>query len=196
MLSYLKPIGTVALCMTTMMCASSNAEDRMKDAEVRSKEFYYWVVDKSTYTVSFDERSSKLSQTAKNSLKALFLSLSSEVHDGEIVIAAWSDKDFPMKNESSLLGPDRALATARANVVKDFVQKQRQDLAIVTMNMAEQNHVLAPLLEGSESQVKAAMQSGETDSRKTAAISRELKSRGGPGKVVVLVRKAHQDSRG
>lgn len=157
--------------------------------DVKVKQALYTIVDKTNYTVDFKKGSSTVSQSARNSFKALFNSLKGELVGGEIVVAGWSDRDFPMNPNVKLSAADAKLAEARINNVKKVIKELGLENTIQTINLGEQNSLLEKLFAGNEEQVKETMQNGETDSRKIAAISNKLRSDGGPQKVVVLVRR-------
>lgn len=189
---------TRALFVLTALCVNPTMihaeESTTQKIDVKVKQAYYTVVDKTEYTVDFKNGSSVVSQSARNSLKALFKSLKGELAGGEIVIAGWSDRDFPESPNTKLSDADGKLAAARVDNVKAVIQGLGLKNDIQTLNMGQQNSLLEKLFSGSEEQVKEVMQNGETDSRKTAAISKSLKSNGGARKVVVLVRRLIDES--
>lgn len=169
------------------------AQDAVKETaekiNIKVKEAYYTVVDKTTYTVDFKKGSSTVSKSAKNSLKALFTSLKGELAGGEIVVAGWSDKEFPLNPDTKLTSADTKLAADRIANVQKVIKDLGLETPIQTINLGEQNTLLGKLFSSTEQQVKDLIQQGETDSRKVAAITKTLKSDGGPQKAVVLVRR-------
>ena len=164
-------------------------ESTAQKIDVKVKQTLYTIVDKTTYTVDFKKGSSVVSQSARNSFKALFKSLKGELAGGEIVVAGWSDQAFPTNPDVKLSAADEKLATARIDNVKKVIKELGLKNTIDTVNLAKQNSILEKLFSGNEEQVKEVMQNGETDSRKVAAISKKLQSDGGPQKVVVMVRR-------
>ena len=180
-----------ALVLATGFTFSGNvlAQTTSDKIDVKVKEAFYTVVDKTNYTVDFKKGSSAVSKSAQNSLKALFTSLKGELAGGDIVIAGWSDKDFPLNPDTKLTDGDKKLAAARIENVQKVVKNLGLANDIQTVNLGEQNTLLGKLFSSTEQQVKDQIQQGETDSRKVAAITKTLKSDGGPHKVVVLVRR-------
>lgn len=180
-----------SLAFTPALKAEESAAQKI---DVKVKQALYTIVDKTTYTVDFKKGSSTVSQSARNSFKALFKSLKGELVGGEIVVAGWSDRDFPTNPNVKLSAEDETLAAARIDSVKKVIKELGLKNTIDTVNLGKQNSLLEKLFSGNEEQVKEVMQNGETDSRKVAAISRKLQSDGGPQKVVVMVRRMIDES--
>lgn len=184
-------IITAGLAFTPVLRAEESTTQKI---DVKVKQTLYTIVDKTTYTVDFKKGSSAVSKNARNSFKALFNSLKGELADGEIVVAGWSDHDFPTNPDAKLSAEDERLASARIDNVKKVVKELGLKNNIATINLGKQNTILEKLFSGNEEQVKDVMQNGETDSRKIAAISKKLQSDGGPRKVVVMVRRAMDEA--
>jgi hypothetical protein len=189
MRNFLKLASLAILSLVSISAFS--AETAVDKAAVTTKEAVYTVIDKSDYKVSFKNGSAVVDQSSKNSLKGLFRSLKGELIGAEIVIGAWSDKDFPLDPNTSLTANDAALAKARAESVERAIKKLGIQTKIQIINFGEQNTLLSNLFRlGSDApEVKDAVQSGATDSRKIAAVSQHMKDKGGASKAVVLVRR-------
>lgn len=187
-------IQILPLCIgaASLWAPVAAAEETVVDkTAVGAKELVYTVVDKSEYTVSFKKGSALVDQSAKNSLKALFKSLKGELKGADVVIGAWSDRDFPLDPEVKLSADDAKLAKARASNVEKAVKSLGVKNSIQLINFGEQNSLLSKMFKlGSDApEVKDAVQTGTTDSRKVAAVAKRMHDNGGPEKAVVLIRR-------
>lgn len=141
--------------------------------------------DKKTEIVSFNKGNTKVTNSEKKSLKALVKSIYKANATDKIYVAAWADEVV----KDGQLGPKSvALASNRlGNVVKELKRlKVQGDFYLV--NVAEEPNKIETLFKTDASQLKDSVQNntntGEADLNGAA---QNLRSRGGPGKVVVYI---------
>lgn len=179
----------LAMIGSLMLANVGHAESTTDKMAVGVKEAAYSIVDKSAYTVNFDKNSTKMSQSSVNSLKALFNSLEGELRGAQVMVGSWSDKKFPIDANVKLSEHDSKLAKERADKVADAIKKLGVTSNIQTINFGEQNNFLEKMFKAPADgpEVKEALQTGTTDSRRIAAVAKRMQDDGGPGKVVVMV---------
>src|SRR5690606_38329831 len=106
-----------------------------------------------------------------------------------VVVAAWSDREFPESKDKTLSDADRKLADKRAESVKTALRNM--GLAkIETHSMAEHPGWLARTFNTKDAQLKGEGKVKNSDDLVVAELGKKLREEGGPGKVVVFLRRA------
>ncbi len=161
------------------------ASNGVLDTTVKVETLINKTFDKKTEIVSFNKGNTKVTNSEKKSLKALVKSIYKANATDKIYVAAWADEVV----KDGQLGPKSvALASNRlGNVVKELKRlKVQGDFYLV--NVAEEPTKIETLFKTDASQLKDSVQNntntGEADLNGAA---QNLRSRGGPGKVVVYI---------
>lgn len=137
----------------------------------------------------FDQNNSTLNVEQENRLMELVSSVGAD-NIQRIEVAAWSDKDFPLKGED-LPKADRALAEARARNIKNYLRDNTSltTWSISNYNMAETSNWLARTFRTSDYELKSVF-AKEASAPMSRSDYNLIASEGGPCKaVVVLIKK-------
>ena len=119
-------------------------------------------------TVIFEKGKTHLNQLNKNEIKALI----AEAHKkrkkiAEIRILAWADQEYPEKTEKRAKTGEIILASERAQVIREYLEKDLKELEDVdSYNMAKRPGLLSKLFRNDEFAIKRAFEaSGTTGSK-------------------------------
>lgn len=189
----LKRIYTLAFVVAPVFAPAvihAEAGKTLKDAGQAIRTAAYDITDKNSVTLSFDAKSATLTDSQKNQLKALSDSFASDGKVRDVVVAAYSDKNYP-KGKDTLTKQERDLAAKRGDAVKAHLSSIGRK-SVTIYNMAEKANWFERKLVMKDAQVKReATEKADNVSNDDAffeALGRHLTSVGGPGKVIVLMR--------
>lgn len=182
----------IAVALTTALTAGAayaeSASSAVKGAVQNVKTELFDIMNKETVTVNFKDGSSVVDQGEVNDLKALLTSNKREGKIDSLIIAAWSDKDYPAGQGETLSDADRKLADQRADAVKKTLTSLGAG-KVDSYSMAEHPSWIAKTFNTQDAKVKGEGAVKDADDNLTAQIGKQLKDKGGPGTVVVLVRR-------
>lgn len=138
--------------------------------------------------IQFAKGSSELTQKARSRLRAMVQQLQKQGKIQRMRIAAWSDRDFPSKDQRALPEEQQQLAEHRGAAVNDFLRTQDEKLPIETYNMAEKANYFAEVFNTSEAELKSVFAKKVNDDQalELAQEGRLLKEKGAPRAVVVI----------
>jgi hypothetical protein len=140
-------------------------------------------------TVKFEKGSATLTDTERRTLRAMITAVRDDTKIENIIIAAWSDSQYPAKEGSKLSDADIKLASQRAENVKTVLTELgASDIKIYSM--AEHPSWIAKTFRTEEAKVKLSLNGKHIEDRKAEVIAQTLQSEGGPSSVVVIVKRA------
>jgi hypothetical protein len=200
--NLIAPTMSAAVLAITANCATpsthekavkentTTTENKVKtaadDAIQATKMVLFELVDKESIKVNFKSGSAEVSVGEQNDLKALVAARQKKGPIARVIIAAWSDKDYPARKEEQLTAQDRSLALERgANLVS--VLKGFGISNLETYSMAEYPAWISTTLTIKTSKAKGSNTNKDQDDARTQEIAKKLKNRGGKGKAVVLI---------
>lgn len=148
------------------------------------------LIDKDSVTVNFAPGSSDVTPQEKDKLRNLIESAKKEAPTDRFIVAAWSDKEFPAEG-AELSKEDRDLAKRRGSAVKEALQDLRVG-SIDTYSMATHPSWISRTFGRNDASIKTG--GGRTTEKNEVAtqIGQKLRSEGGPGTAVVVVRFENQ----
>jgi len=149
----------------------------------------YDILDKDLTTVKFEKGSSTLSDTERRTLRAMVTAVRDDTKIENIIVAAWSDSDFPSKEGTKLGAAEKKLADQRAEIVKSVLTELGVS-NIKVYSMAEHPGWIAKTFRTDEAKVKLSLNGKHVEDRKAEVVAQTLQSEGGPSSVVVLVKRA------
>jgi hypothetical protein len=164
------------------------SEDSVGTATQELKTKFYEILDKDTVAVDFKNKSSALTDDERKNIEAVVNAVRSDSKVSSVIAAGWADKEYPANKGQSLAQSERNLANARTAAVKDALKKIGID-TVEAHSMAEQPSWIGKLFNTKDAVVKGDGTVDNANDKLTADLGRILKENGGPGKVVVIVRR-------
>lgn len=179
----------LAAMFTSVLAAAANAgseaaSEAMKDA----KKTAFRLVDKETVAVIFTKGQSAVSESDKADLKALYDAAKADAKIDQVIVAAWSDHEYPANKDQHLDKTDRKLADDRAYHVKQALEAIGAK-NVETFSMAEHPSWISKKFRTENAKLKGAVAPKDLDDAAVEEIGKELRRAGGPGKAVVFVRR-------
>src|SRR3990167_8621922 len=117
----------LAVLTTKSFADADDAKDTViresKEAVDASKAAFFDMVNKNNVNVEFDKGNATLTEGEKRDIKAIVDSLDRNTKDLTVVIAAWSDKSYPIEKNNSLNNSDVVLAKKRADNIRQYVKQ-------------------------------------------------------------------------
>ncbi|MCX6131571.1 MAG: hypothetical protein NTX25_21235 [Proteobacteria bacterium] len=152
----------------------------------------YEISGKDTVVLNFKKDSVQLSEAEISELKTTLAAVKEDSKVKEILILAYADQPYPHDQKSDLNKSARKLAQKRGNVVKEKISSFGGK-NIKVYNMATKANWFEKALVTSTAQVKQeAVKSPanqDADDAFYQALGKHLVAQGGPGKVVVVMRR-------
>lgn len=136
--------------------------------------------------ISFAPGEFRVAHGDMEKLRALVLSNKADHGVEKLIVAAWSDMEFPDAHTQLSEGQHR-LAASRANAIVNVLIELKAG-GVDTYNMARRPGWLARLARSEETRVKTFLDGASADAV-TTAVGATLKDQGGPGKAVVIVKR-------
>lgn len=184
-----KVIWLSGILLSASSLYGDEVAQKLKETKESIQEFAYDIADKDTVSNSFDVKSATLSESAVAELKTTLAAVKSDGSVKEILVLAYADKPYP--KDEALSTADRKLAKQRGEVVKAAVAKVGGK-NIKVYNMAEKASWLGKKIVTTDAQVKN--EAGKKPEKQSAddafyqALGGHLATKGGPGKVVTVMR--------
>jgi hypothetical protein len=164
------------------------ADDSVEKSVQEVKTKVYEILDKDTVTVEFKAKSSALAEDERKDLEAVVNAVRADSKVSSVIVAGWADKEYPATKGESLGSAERKLAKARSESVKAALNR----IGVKTVeahSMAEQPSWIGKMFNTKDTVVKGEGVVDSADEKLSADLGRILKENGGPGKVVVIVRR-------
>lgn len=155
--------------------------------EAKSKIFQW--LDKEHVTLNFKNGSTTLEQSELDELKTLVDASKNKAAIEKVMVATWSDKEYPAGQGEKLAEADTKLAEQRAETIK----KALSGLGVAkveTYSMAEHPNWISKAFNSEQAKVKGEGTVKSADDQLASEIGKKLRENGGPGTAVVLVRRA------
>lgn len=169
----------------TIKTVEPAASNGLLDTTVKVETVINKSFDKKTEIVTFKKGQAQVTNSEKRSLQALVKSIYKANSTDKIYVAAWADE---IVNDGQLGAKSVTLASNRLdNVVKELKRLKVQG-SFHVVNVSKEPSKLEMLFKTDSSQLKDSVQnntnSGESE---IDGAAQNLRSRGGPGKVVVYI---------
>ena len=168
----------------TVVFSQTSASSVIEDIKTKS----YEIIGKDTVTASFSPGSAELTESDRKNISAVVAAVRNNAVIESAIVAGWADHEYPATKGQQLGKSERELANARIEKVKNVLF----DLGIKPVeahSMAEKPTMLGSLFNTEDSKLKGVGKIRNVEDEQTAAIGRILRDNGGPGKVVVIVRR-------
>jgi len=186
MKTYISAI-ILSSCIAGFSSTASFAQTVVPGAVEDVKTRVYEAIGKDTATISFEKGKHVVSESERSNLAAVVSAVRSNADISKAVIAAWSDKEYPMKKDQALEKSDRRLANQRAESVRESLMNLGvRDVEI--HSMAEHPNWFGRLFNTEDTVVKGEGKIKDINDEHIAEIGRVLRDKGGPGKAVVILR--------
>lgn len=112
-------------------------------------------VDANAYVeIQFEPGASNLSETQKDSIRAMIDRSKARGEIDEIMVLSWADKEYPGKEEKRLTNKQVELAAKRGRAIKDFIGRVESDIDVDRYNMAKRPGMLAKWFNTTDAQLK------------------------------------------
>ncbi len=151
---------------------------------------FFDLFDKNSIDVNFDNGSSALSEGEKSDLTALIKGQDKNVKNLKLVIASWSDEDYPATTNKDLSDGSISLADKRGEAVATFLRTHKF-AEVEKLNMAKHENRLLQWWGTEKSKVKDAVEQPTTKPKTEKSWvqyeAEVVRGKGGPNEVVVLV---------
>jgi hypothetical protein len=148
----------------------------------------YEILGKDTVTASFAEGSSDLKDSDRQNISAVVTAVRNNAVIESALVAGWGDHDYPVAKGQRLGKVDRDLASARVAKVKSALFEIGVK-SVDAHSMAEKPTWLGQMFNTEDAKLKGGGKIRDANDELTAAIGQILRESGGPGKVVVIVRR-------
>ncbi|MDD4976101.1 MAG: hypothetical protein PHY93_17225 [Bacteriovorax sp.] len=106
--------------------------------------------------IKFNEGSSNLSDSAKDSLRSVLSEARREGKVDEVIVLSWADENYPSKEVKKLSKEQRDLANQRNKNIKEYLKMMR-DVDVNSYNMAERPSAFSKLFNTADSELKSSM---------------------------------------
>ena len=180
--------STFVVVAVSALGSLSFAQEGSKVVEKIQTEIYD-ILDKDLTTVKFEKGSATLTDTERRTLRAMVTAVRDDTKVETIIVAAWSDSQYPAKEGAKLGDAEKKLADQRAANVKTVLT----DLGVANVqvySMAEHPGWIAKTFRTDEAKVKLSLNGKHVEDRKAEIVAQTLQSEGGPSSVVVIVKRA------
>lgn len=149
--------------------------------------FYFDQLDRKATTVYFDEKSSLLPEIEKLRLQDWALTFKQNTSTPKVVVASWSDKNYPAEPAKSLSKADKDLADRRNASIKQVLSDAGLG-SVETYNMAVRPNWFQKAFSMDSAQIKGEAKDHHWDNKNEDRIAAILKRRGGPSASVIILR--------
>ncbi|MBC7658504.1 MAG: hypothetical protein H7249_02225 [Chitinophagaceae bacterium] len=144
-------------------------------------------VDRHASTVYFDQKSAMIPSIEKMRLQDWANTYKNNNVTPKVVVASWSDKDYPKAPSMELSKSDKDLADLRNQSIKDAL-KEVGITSVETFNMAVRPNWFQRTFATDAAQIKGEAKDKHWDDKNEARMSMILKRRGGPSEAVLILR--------
>ena len=178
-------LATIIGVVTPRIAVAQTAPTSViQDIKIKS----YEILGKDTVTASFAPGSSDLQQSDRQNMAAVVAAMRNSSVIGSAIVAGWADHEYPASKGQQLGKAERELANARIGKVKNALY----DLGVKPVDahsMAEKPTWLGSLFNSEDTKLKGAGKVRNEEDELTTAIGKIIRENGGPGKVVVIIRR-------
>lgn len=201
----MKLILTSVIASSLLLSVTAYAlEDSKKTEEMKKSDsaavapnrdgyiFESWVVyldqvDRHASTVYFDNKSAMIPSIEKMRIQDWANAYKNSNVTPKVVVASWSDKDYPNSPNAELNQSDRSLADMRNQSIKDAL-KEVGITSVETFNMAVRPNWFQRTFSSDSAQIKGEAKDRNWDDKNEARMAAILKRRGGPSSSVLILR--------
>jgi hypothetical protein len=186
-----KALNILLSWLLTCVAGASLAQLRFGNLLIARVEDESRLSEKDISVVEFAFGQSTVTDKEKGNLRSLADSVRNDLNLKEIVIAAWSDKEYPVEESLKLMPSDRRLADNRASEVRAVLLRAGISYTkISTHSMAVHPGWLAKTFHFKDAILKGDVAIKTSDDRIVASVGKQLRDKGGPGKVVAVIVRA------
>ncbi|MCX6124064.1 MAG: hypothetical protein NTV34_04855 [Proteobacteria bacterium] len=183
--------SSTALIILCGVAASAARAQNTNTTKESIQQTFYELTGKDTATLKFEKGSSKLSAANEAELKTMFNAVRDNAKVKEIMVLAYSDLDYPANQKSDLPNRSKVLADKRGKTVSSKLQEFGA-LKLKIISMATKSSWFDKAFVTKEAQVKqeAVAKQGDADFDDVfyEALGARLRTSGGPGSVIVVIR--------
>ena len=181
-------LSLTTLILGALLTNGAMAETTVQGVIQGAKTKVFDAFDKESVTVDFATGSAEVTVAEQKDLTALIAAAKSDGKIQAVVVASWSDAEYPATKGESLPQAAKDLAAARnANLTR--VIKTLGVTTIQSYAMTEQPSWIAKTFNTQDAKVKGEGEIKDAEDHLAAEIGKSLRDKGGPGKAVVLVRR-------
>lgn len=172
---------------------AKTAEDSIEEARGKIRTGIYDITDKASIQLKFDKGTAALSESQRSQIGSLVKAFASDGKIRGVVVATYADENYP-RDRKELNQGARNLATRRGESVKaQLLRSGAKDVTVY--NMAEKANWFEKTFVTSDAQIKreasSAPDATSEDDAFYEALGRRLRTVGGAGKAVIVMRHAH-----
>ncbi len=167
--------------------AQTNLTPYSLTEDARTKLFE--ILKKNTTTITFSKSGATLTESERSNLIATVNAAKNSGAIARVIIAAWSDKDYPAMKGASLNKKDIEIAKARVASIKHVLETQGVK-EIETYTMTENPSWFGRLFNTDDTKIKGVGKPTDQEDRILDDIGNTIRDKGGPGKAVVILRQA------
>jgi len=184
-------IAAAAVAVAASAVAEESTMDKVErktgEAVTDVQAAAYDIADKTDLVISFDAKSSALSDAAKRDLEAFVKSLDVSTKTLKLVIAGWSDHLYPVEKSAKLTNADERLATARVKSVASHLKSLRTFDSSETFNMAKRAGIFDRIFQTDDAKIKEELAGERGKDFESSYVASVLKDKGKASTAVVLV---------
>jgi hypothetical protein len=170
--------------LSTTALAEGTVSNAMQDAKTKVFEAFH----KESLTIDFSSGSAEISASEQKDLAALIQAAKNDGAIKQVVVASWSDSEYPATKGEELSKAARDLADARnANLSKAI--KALGVTSVETYAMTAQPNWIQKTFNTDAAKVKGDGEVKDAEEHLATQIGKTLRDKGGPGKAVVLIRR-------
>jgi hypothetical protein len=147
----------------------------------------YDMLNKDSTVIEFDQGSANLSEDNKTTLRATVRAVEKDTNIDQILVVAWADEALPA-GKHELNAASKALATDRNTAVAKALEAAGAK-NIKKFTMTEKPNWLQEVFATETDQIKRAAAGKHVSNRSDQQLGKVLEEKGGPGKVVVIVKR-------
>jgi hypothetical protein len=183
--SFVLATTLISIETTRPVFAQTNPTPSSVSQDTKTKLFE--VLKKNTTTVTFSQGGTALTESERDTLIATVNAAKNVGTIARVIIAAWSDKEYPAAKGASLDNKDIGVAKARITSIKQVLESL--DIKeIETYTMTENPSWFGRLFNTAETKIKGAGKPNSQDDQMIEELGKTIRERGGPGKAVVFIR--------
>lgn len=144
--------------------------------------------DKQTHVINFANSSSALEENQKQNLEVMINDFRRDAKIASVIVSGWADREYPTKKGQTLSYEQRTLAKERIEMVEADLKRMGIS-SIETHSMAEQPGWMNKMFNSKDTVMKGEGYVDSANDKLVSDIGKILNSQGGPGRVVIIVRR-------
>lgn len=169
-----------------LLTPSATSRAEVSNVTIDDTTGIFQIFERDMTTIRFAPGSSTLSANDRQALTTMAADLKGDPNVAKLVVAAWSDKEYPAGPDQRLSSADRSLAEDRAKHVKDVLVDSGAR-SVSTYSMAEHPSWLARTFNTAQAKLKGDGRIKSSQDHVIADLGRQIRNHGGPNDVVVIV---------